>query len=134
MRCVAAIAVGLLTASACQAARLEPQPPGPPPMCAIEVEFRERNTEIDMRTLDRVLAYVETAPKVVHAYDKLRRDGDAPTLCLVIPTADEALTVFERLVLLVPPNRGKLPRIKPAPPVLLRYNGVQHSTDPKGHP
>ena len=105
-------------------------------MCAIEVEFRERNTEIDMRTLDRVLAYVETAPKVAHAYDKVRRDGEAPTLCLVIPTADEALDVFERLVLLVPPKRGKLPRMKPPPAVLLRYNGVAAQDSPlaKGHP
>lgn len=108
----------------CLAAKLEPQPPGISPTCAIEVEFRERNTEIDMRTLDRVLGYVETAPTVLHAYDRIRHGDEGPTLCLVIPTADEALAVFERLVILIPPKRGKLPRMKPPPAVLLRYNGV----------
>lgn len=106
------------------ATRLEPQPEGPPPVCAVQIEFRtRRGGEIDMQTLDRVLRFVEAKPAVKHAYDERRGDGEPPTLCLVIEGATEALAVFEGLTSIVPPQRARLPRLKPPPPVVLRYNG-----------
>ena len=76
-----------------------------------------------MKTLARVLAYVENSPAILHAYDATRRGDEPPTLCLVIASESEALTVFEQLTVLIPPNRGRLPKIKPPPPVVLRFNG-----------
>ena len=108
----------------CAAARMELQPEGPPPVCAVQIEFRTRfGGEIDMRTLDRVLRYVEAAPAIKHAYDERRADGEPPALCLVIDSAAEAIAIFEHLTNIVPPHRARLPRLKPSPPVVLRYNG-----------
>lgn len=111
-------------AASCAAARMELPPEGPPPVCAVQIEFRtRRGGEIDMQTLDRVLRYVEAAPAVRYAYDEQRGEGEPPTLCLVIDSAKEAIAVFEGLSSIVPPQRARLPRIKPPPPVVLRYNG-----------
>ena len=110
-------------AAAGAAAQLEPQPDGPPPMCAIQIEFRTRpGGEIDMQTLDRVLRYVEATPAIKHAYDERRGNEEPPALCLVIDGTAAAIAVFERLTSIVPPQRARLPRLKPPPPVVLRYN------------
>jgi hypothetical protein len=120
---VAWLALTAFTASGA-AAVMEPQPDGAPPQCAIRIEFRTRlGGEIDMQTLDRVLRYVETTPTIKHAYDERRGDTESPALCLVIDGAAEAIAVFERLTMIVPPQRARLPRLKPPPAVLLRYNG-----------
>ena len=92
-------------------------------MCAIEIEFRVRRTEIDMRTLDRVLAYVEASPAVRRIIDERGGADDTPTMCLVIDDRDQALAVYERLTQIIPPQRARLPRLKPPPPVVLRWNG-----------
>ena len=104
------------------AARLEPQPDGPPPVCAVEIEFHARRGEIDMRTLHRVLAYVEASSAIARAYDEKRGENEHSALCLAIDGEARALAVFEALTNIVPPQRRKLPRLKPPPPVVLRYN------------
>ena len=106
-----------------KAARMEPQPDGPPPTCAIQIEFHARRGEIDMQTLDRVLRYVEAAPAVRRAYDERRGDDQPAALCLVIEDAAAALAIFEQLTNIVPARGMRLPRLKPPPPVVLRYNG-----------
>ena len=124
MRCtVLAICLSSAISGPCAAARMEPQPPGPAPVCAIEIEFHERRFEIDTRTLDRVLGYVEASGKIQRAYDERRGDNEAPALCLVIESENDAIAVFEQLSNIIPPQRARLPRLKPPPPVVLRYNG-----------
>jgi hypothetical protein len=107
----------------CAAARMELQPDGPLPACAIEIEFRSRRGEIDMQTLNRVLRFVEAAPAIKHAYDERRGDDEPSALCLVIESETNAIAVFEQLTNIVPPQRARLPRLKPPPAVVLRYNG-----------
>ena len=118
-----AVPASLALAGACIAATMEPQPPGPAPMCAIQIEFQERQHEIDMRTFDRVMRYVETSTIIARAFDERRAAGEAPALCLVIETEKQALAVFEQLTYIIPPQRAKLPRVKPPPPVVPRYKG-----------
>ena len=115
--------VSVAVSGDCTAARMELQPDGAAPVCAIEIEFRTRRGEIDMRTLDRVLAYVEASTAIKRAYDERRGDDQDPALCLVIESRDQALAVFEQLTILVPPQRARLPRLKPPPPVVLRFRG-----------
>lgn len=123
-RAVLAILALCGAAAHCSAARMEPQPDGIRPICAVQIEFRtRRGGEIDMQTLDRVLRFVEGAPAIQHAYDERRGDGEAPSLCLVIEDAAEAIAVFSHLTNIVPPQRARLPRLRPPPAVVLRYNG-----------
>ena len=124
LRCAVLTLLAVPAVSApCKAARMEPQPDGPLPACAIQIEFRTRRGEIDMQTLDRVLRYVEDAHAVKHAYDERRGDDQPAALCLVIEDETKALSIFEQLTNIVPPHRVRLPRLKPPPPVVLRYNG-----------
>lgn len=129
MRIVRWAVVTLLTLSAvcahCSAAGLELQPEGPPPTCAIEIEFRARRGALDFdgMTLDRVLRFAEAVPGIRHIYDGRRRYEDPPVLCLVIDNPNEALAIFERLTGIVPVPRARLPRLPPPPPVVLRYKG-----------
>lgn len=126
---MSALRAGIVLAAAvtagqpCSAARVEAQPDGPPPVCAIEVEFHTRQTEIDMATLDRVLQFVETVPAIEKAFDARRPTGEPATLCLVIGNPNEAVAIYEKLTLLVPAQSRRLPRIKPRPGVVLRLNG-----------
>lgn len=122
-RSVLVVFVSAAVSGDCAAARMELQPEGAAPACAIEIEFRTRRGEIDMRTLDRIMAYVEASPAIQRAYDERRGDDENPALCLVIENKDQALAVFEQLTILVPPQRARLPRLKPPPPVVLRYTG-----------
>lgn len=105
------------------AAVLQRHPDGPPPKCAIEIEFRLRRGEIDGMTLVRVLQFAETAPVIKHVYDGRERYEDPPMLCLVIDRENDALVTFEKLTGIVPVPRVRLPRLPPAPPVVLRYKG-----------
>lgn len=105
------------------AAALQRHPDGPPPKCAIEIEFRLRRGEFDGMTLDRVLQFAETASVIKHVYDGRERYEDAPILCLVIDQANDALATFEKLTGIVPVPRARLPRLPPPPPVVLRYKG-----------
>ncbi len=119
-------AVTLLLAAAtvstcCGAAELEPQPEGPPPICAIRIEFRARQGEIDLRTLDRVLRFVSAEPAVEKAYDERRGEDEPSSMCLVIGSARKAIEVYEQLTRVIPPRRARLPRMMPTPAVVLRY-------------
>ena len=109
----------------CAAAGLERQPEGPPPKCAIEIEFRTRrgDFEFDGVTFDRVLRFAEAVPVIKHVYDRRHRYEDPPNLCLVMDDANEALVIFEQLTGIVPVPRVRLPRLRPPPPVVLRYKG-----------
>ena len=105
------------------ASRMRSTPEGPPPDCAIQLEFRMRHGGFDGQTFDRVLRFLDTEPDIEHIYDERDRYEDPPSLCLVIDNADRALKIFEDLTRLVPPQRAKLPRLKPPPGVVLRYKG-----------
>lgn len=107
----------------CGAASLERQPEGAAPTCAIEIDFRLRRDGFDGATLERVLRFAETEPRIKHLYDLRQRYEDGPTLCLVIGTVVEALSIFEQLTNIVPVPRARLPRLPPPPPVVLRYKG-----------
>ena len=85
-----AIVMILAVSAPAAAAVMEPQPAGPAPVCAIEIEFHVRRTEIDMRTLDRILAYVEASAAIQRAFDERRGADDPPALCLVIDNAAQA--------------------------------------------
>ena len=111
-------------ASDCGAAVLEREPEGGPPKCAIEIEFRLHRGGFDGATLERVLRFAETAPRIKHLHDLRQRYEDGPILCLVIDMADEALAIFEQLTNIVPVPRARLSRLPPPPPVVLRYKGA----------
>lgn len=108
----------------CVAARLEPEPDRVRPTCTIVVEFRTRRGEIDVRTLDRVLEYVKAAPAINKAYEETSGTEKRAALCLVIEDTQMALTTFEQLISIVPPQGVRLPRLRlKPPPVVLRYQG-----------
>jgi len=121
---VVALLLMVAASVGCGAVSLERQPDGAAPKCAIEIEFRLLRGGFDGATLERVLRFVETAPRIKHLYDLRQRYEDGPVLCLVIDTADEALAIFEQLTNIVPVPRARLPRLPPPPPVVLRYKGA----------
>lgn len=126
VRRVALALVALAGCSApCASAVIEMLPEGSVPRCAVEIEFRTRRGEVEFDgvTLGRVLRFVETTKAIKHAYDRRIGYSDPPVLCLVIEITTEALAVFEQLTNIVPVPRIRLPRMRPAPPVVLRYTG-----------